>query len=102
MSVPLLVEFFNALPEDALRGGLDWPIRLSISDREDSRAMDGKRVGGKARRRAAIHVFCKQVRERYTGTLLRALMAGTPGLAGGGLLLACSSPPPTTSWRPFA
>jgi tetratricopeptide (TPR) repeat protein len=74
MSVPLLVEFFNALPEDALRGGLDWPTRLSISDREDSRAMDGKRVGGKARRRAAVHVFCKQVQERYTeGTLLRVL-----------------------------
>jgi tetratricopeptide (TPR) repeat protein len=78
MSIPLLVEFFNALPEDALRGGLDWPTSQPFANREDARAMDGKRVGGKARRRAAVHVFCKQVRERYTeGTLLRVLAIGS-------------------------
>lgn len=73
MSAPLLVEFFNALPEDALRGGLDWPISQSIGDATELPAPTGK-PGGKARRRAAIHVFCKQVRQHYIeGTLLRLL-----------------------------
>src|SRR5262245_28886357 len=76
MSVPLLVEFFNALPDDALRGGLDWPISQPLGERE-SRATQSKTAGGKARRRAAVHVFCKQVQERYTeGTLLRVLVMG--------------------------
>lgn len=79
MSVPLLVEFFNALPDDALRGGLDWPISQPLGDRE-SRATQSKTAGGKARRRAAVHVFCKQVQERYTeGTLLRMLVMGEVG-----------------------
>lgn len=78
MSVPLLVEFYNALPEDALRGGLDWPTTPTITNREVGRAREGKRVGGKARRRAAIHVFRKQVQERYLeGTLLRLVRMGS-------------------------
>ncbi|MFO0928173.1 MAG: tetratricopeptide repeat protein [Gemmataceae bacterium] len=77
MSVPLLVEFYNALPDDALRGGLDWPTTPSITNREEGRSTESKRVGGKARRRAAIHVFRKQVQQRYTeGTLRRVLLTG--------------------------
>lgn len=73
MSTPLLVEFFNALPEDALRGGLDWPIQPSLGEEPPRPAASGK-SGGKARRRAAIHVFCKQVQERYfQGTIVRLL-----------------------------
>ncbi|MFO0877943.1 MAG: tetratricopeptide repeat protein [Gemmataceae bacterium] len=73
MSVPLLVEFFNALPEDALRGGLDWPVSQSIGERTERPTTTGK-GGGKARRRAAIHVFTKQVQHHYfEGTLLRLL-----------------------------
>src|SRR5262245_2421909 len=73
MSAPLLVEFFNALPEDALRGGLDWPTSQSIADRTDPHAAS-KTAGCKSRRRPAVHVFCKQVQERYfEGTLLRLL-----------------------------
>lgn len=71
MSAPLLVEFFTALPEDALQGGLDWPTTVSIDEPSPS-----PKTGGKARRRAAIHVFCKQVKQRYLeGTLLRLLEA---------------------------
>lgn len=71
MSAPLLVEFFTALPEDALQGGLDWPTTVSIDEPAPS-----PKIGGKARRRAAIHVFCKQVKQRYLeGTLLRLLEA---------------------------
>lgn len=74
MSTPLLVEFFNALPEDALQGGLDWPKTQSIASSTAPQASQAR--GGKARRRAAIHVFLKQVQERYTeGTLLRLLHA---------------------------
>jgi tetratricopeptide (TPR) repeat protein len=71
MSTPLLVEFFNALPDDALRGGQgDWPVRRLDGDD----ATKSKTTGGKARRRAAVHVFSKKVQERYTeGTLLRLL-----------------------------
>ncbi len=75
MSAPLLVEFFNALHEDALRGGLDWPIAQppgEIAGRQPTQA----RTGGKAKRRAAIHIFSKQVQDRYSeGTLLRLLCA---------------------------
>lgn len=75
MSDPLLVEFFDVLPEDALRGGLDWPTSQSMGDKETQTTE--VKVGGKARRRAAVHVFCKQVQERYTeGTLLRVLACG--------------------------
>jgi tetratricopeptide (TPR) repeat protein len=74
MSSPLLVEYFNALPNDALGGDLDWPI--SQYTREKAPTAE-TRTTGKARRRAAIHIFCKQVRHRYTeGTLLRVLHAG--------------------------
>jgi tetratricopeptide (TPR) repeat protein len=83
MSTPLLVEFFNALPEDALRGHGDWPF--SAGDHKDPNASaknrstptPQSRTGGKARRRAAIHVFTKQVAARYNeGTLLRLLATG--------------------------
>ena len=75
MNSPLLVEYFNALPNDALEGGLDWPV--SQYTREKDPQATETRTTGKARRRAAIHIFCKQVRQRYTeGTLLRALHVG--------------------------
>src|SRR5262245_31590470 len=71
MGTPLLVEFFSALPEDAVQEAPDLP--LSRSGERDGPARKPA-TGGKARRRAAIHVFCKQVQERYTeGTLLRLL-----------------------------
>jgi tetratricopeptide (TPR) repeat protein len=80
MNTPLLVEFFNALPEDALRGQGDWPFSRSEADKEAGRTTKGRATGGKARRRAAIHVFRKQVQERYTeGTLLRIMQC--PGVA---------------------
>jgi tetratricopeptide (TPR) repeat protein len=76
MSTPLLVEFFNALPEDALRGQGDWPFSRSESDKDAGRSTKGRATGGKARRRAAIHIFRKQVQERYNeGTLLRLLQS---------------------------
>lgn len=75
MNSPLLVEFFNALPDGALEGGLDWPI--SQYTREKASPTAETRTTGKARRRAAIHIFCKQVRQRYAeGTLLRLLHIG--------------------------
>jgi tetratricopeptide (TPR) repeat protein len=75
MNSPLLVEFFSALPNDALGGDLDWPI--SQYTREKAPHAAETRTTGKARRRAAIHIFCKQVRQRYTeGTLLRVLHVG--------------------------
>jgi tetratricopeptide (TPR) repeat protein len=78
MSDPLLIEYFNALPEDALRGGLDWPTVGPLGEKEPGQ-VEPARTGGKARRRAAIHVFCKQVQERYLeGTLLRLLGAEEP------------------------
>jgi tetratricopeptide (TPR) repeat protein len=83
MSAPLLVEFFNALPEDALRGGLDWPVVGPLGAPGPGQAHQGK-TGGKARRRAAIHVFCKQVQERYLeGTLLRLLGMDDPAARRG-------------------
>src|SRR5581483_3333694 len=78
MSAPLLVEFFTALPEDALRGGLDWPVS-PLPGESAGRPPARAATGGKAKRRAAIHVFCKNVQERYTeGTLLRLLNAEEP------------------------
>src|SRR5437660_9940844 len=71
MGTPLLVEFFSALPEDAVQEAPDLPLSRS-GDREGPARKPA--AGGKARRRAAVHVFCKQVQERYTeGTLLRVL-----------------------------
>ncbi len=75
MNSPLLVEFFKVLPNDALKGGLDWPTSQFI--RENVPQGAETRTTGKARRRAAIHIFCKNVRQRYTeGTLLRVLHIG--------------------------
>lgn len=74
MGTPLLVEFFSALPEDAVHEAPDLPVSRS-ADREGAARKPA--TGGKARRRAAVHVFCKQVQERYTeGTLLRLLQMG--------------------------
>jgi tetratricopeptide (TPR) repeat protein len=74
MGTPLLVEFFSALPEDAVQEAPDLPASRS-ADRDGQARKPA--TGGKARRRAAIHVFCKQVQERYTeGTLLRLLQVG--------------------------
>src|SRR3954468_13339931 len=74
MGTPLLVEFFSALPEDAVQEAPDLPVSRS-ADRDSSARKPA--TGGKARRRAAVHVFCKQVQERYTeGTLLRLLQIG--------------------------
>src|ERR1700722_3893958 len=76
MSTPLLVEFFNTLPEDALRGQGDWPSTRMEADKDATAPARKKATGGKARRRAAIHVFRKQVQERYNeGTLLRLLQS---------------------------
>jgi tetratricopeptide (TPR) repeat protein len=77
MSTPLLIEFFTALPEDALRGNGDWPTNRLEADKEPSASTKNRATGGKARRRAAIHVFTKQVQKHYTeGTLLRLLENG--------------------------
>jgi tetratricopeptide (TPR) repeat protein len=74
MGTPLLVEFFSALPEDAVQEAPDLPASRS-GDREGPARKPA--AGGKARRRAAVHVFCKQVQERYTeGTLFRLLQMG--------------------------
>src|SRR5260370_37846332 len=74
MSTPLLVEFFSALPEDAVQEAPDLPVSRS-ADREGQARKPA--TGGKARRRAAVHAFCKQGQERYTeGTLLRLLEMG--------------------------
>jgi tetratricopeptide (TPR) repeat protein len=74
MGTPLLVEFFSALPEDAVQEAPDLPASRS-ADRDGQARKPA--AGGKARRRAAVHVFCKQVQERYTeGTLLRLLQIG--------------------------
>jgi tetratricopeptide (TPR) repeat protein len=76
MSTPLLVEFFNTLPEDALREPGDWPFTRPDVDKDVGTGQK-RATGGKARRRAAIHVFRKQVQERYNeGTLLRLLQTG--------------------------
>jgi tetratricopeptide (TPR) repeat protein len=77
MSAPLLVEFFDALPEDALQGVEDLP-----ADRQGvyGTANAVPRVtGGKARRRAALHLFNQKVREKYLeGTLMRLAQTECP------------------------
>src|SRR3954470_19561121 len=77
MSAPLLVEFFDALPEDALQGVEDLP-----ADRQGgygaAKAAPSAR-GGKARRRAALHLFNQKVREKYTeATLMRLAQIECP------------------------
>jgi tetratricopeptide (TPR) repeat protein len=74
MSTPLLVEFFLALPEEAIRDVPGRPIQRQFE--EGDGATRRPAAGGTAKRRAAVHVFCKRVQERYTeGTLLRLLQA---------------------------
>lgn len=70
MSTPLLVEFFDSLPEDALQGVEDLPAdRQGVHGASQAAP---KVTGGKARRRAALHLFNQKVREKYTeGTLMR-------------------------------
>jgi len=73
MSVPLLVEYFNALPEDARHGNLDWPVEQSMAEYGEEPSFPS-RPGNKARRRAAVHLFQKNVQTHYLpGTLLRLL-----------------------------
>jgi tetratricopeptide (TPR) repeat protein len=75
MSAPLLVEFFLALPEEAIRDVPGRPIQRQFEDGDSSTRRPAS--GGTAKRRAAVHVFCKRVQERYTeGTLLRLLEVG--------------------------
>lgn len=70
MRDPLLVEFFNGLPEDALLGINDLPVDrqgLAHSGRKP------KEPPGKAKRRAVLHLFRQQVTARYTETTLARL-----------------------------
>lgn len=77
MSAALLVDLFAAMPEEAVRGGPDVPCLAPIGDLEAGTVPQQRVLGNKARRRAAIHVFCKGVQGRYTeGTLLRLLHSG--------------------------
>jgi tetratricopeptide (TPR) repeat protein len=70
MSAPLLVEFFEALPEDALQGIEDVPADRQTMQGGGSKAP--RSLGGKAKRRAALHLFNQKVREKYLeGTLER-------------------------------
>jgi tetratricopeptide (TPR) repeat protein len=76
MSEPLLVQYFNALPEDALQGVEDLP-----TDRQGlvPTGRGPRATGGKARRRAVLHLFARKVKEKYTeGTLLRLAQAECP------------------------
>lgn len=75
----LLVELFAAMPDEAVYGGPDVPCLAPIGDLEAGTVPQQRVLGNKARRRAAIHVFCKHVQSRYTeGTLLRLLHSGGP------------------------
>jgi tetratricopeptide (TPR) repeat protein len=75
MSAPLLVEYFLALPDEAIRDVPGRPIQRQFEDGDESTRRPV--TGGTARRRAAIHVFTRQAQQRYTeGTLLRLLQAG--------------------------
>ncbi|NBO93277.1 MAG: tetratricopeptide repeat protein [Planctomycetia bacterium] len=74
MTAPLLVEFFDALPEDALQGVEDLPADRQAMNPATNSAP--KATGGKAKRRAALHLFNQKVREKYTeGTLMRLAQA---------------------------
>jgi tetratricopeptide (TPR) repeat protein len=77
MSLPLLVEFCQQLPERPLRGPGILPFEAEAD------APTGEQVrpasGGKARWRAALDGFKKQAAERYNeGTLLRLLQSPEP------------------------
>lgn len=77
MREPILNAYFNDLPEEALRGVLDWPVRPCLGQRDRQQALP--KTGGKARRRAAVHVFCQKVQEKYSeGTLCRLLTVESP------------------------
>jgi tetratricopeptide (TPR) repeat protein len=72
MSAPLLAEFFLELPEEAIRDVPGLPTRRQYEDSDEPARRPAS--GGMAKRRAAVHIFCKRVRERYTeGTLVRLL-----------------------------
>jgi len=77
MSAALLVELFAALPEEAVHGGPDVPCYEPLGELGPESAPQQRAIGNKARRRAAVHVFRKQLQARYTeGTLLRLLHGG--------------------------
>ncbi|MFQ3649005.1 MAG: tetratricopeptide repeat protein [Gemmataceae bacterium] len=77
MSAPLLVEFFEALPEDALQGIEDVPADRQMIQATATKAPQA--TGGKAKRRAALHLFNQKVRERYLeGTLMRLSQSECP------------------------
>jgi tetratricopeptide (TPR) repeat protein len=74
MRVPLLVELFNGLPEDALVGIDDLP-----ADRHGMTGHRPKDTPGKARRRAVLHLFRQQVLARYSeSTISRLVRADCP------------------------
>ncbi len=75
MSAPLLTEFFLSLPEEVIRDVPGLPIQRQYEDGDESTRRPA--TGNMARRRAAVHVFRKQVQDRYNeGTLLRVLQNG--------------------------
>jgi len=74
MRVPLLVEFFSGLPEDALIGIDDLP-----ADRHGIAGPRPKEAPGKARRRAVLHMYRQQVLARYgESTIARLARAECP------------------------
>src|SRR5262245_17782089 len=72
MSTPLLVDYFNQLPDHLIRRPGTWPTGMPDQGRSGGRPQAPP--GGKARARAALDGFKQQVLERYNqGTLLRLL-----------------------------
>src|SRR5262245_38038263 len=85
MSTPLLVDYFNQLPDHLIRRPGTWPTGMPDQGRSGGRPQAPP--GGKARARAALDGFKQQVLERYNqGTLLRLLHSHTP---------AAAAPPPS-------
>jgi len=68
MRVPLLVELFTGLPEDALAGIDDLP-----ADRHGMTGRRPKDTPGKARRRAVLHVYRQQILARYNESTVARL-----------------------------
>jgi tetratricopeptide (TPR) repeat protein len=75
MSTPLLVEFYNQLPERLVRNPGITPPGGQGEERQDGKGKAARMYpGGKARWRAALDGFKQEVAGRYTqGTLLRLL-----------------------------
>src|SRR5262245_2900907 len=74
MRVPLLVELYNGLQEDAMVGIEDLP-----ADRPGMTGHRPKDTPGKARRRAVLHLFRQQVLARYSeSTITRLVRADCP------------------------